>query len=82
MIDKNELCDKIRSIYPEIGECGIDVDVDYDQSKKSWVVDLKKGEHQLQTHLEPTDAKDCLEGKQCMSLGVQITQLVTNIEKK
>jgi hypothetical protein len=23
MIDKDELCQKIRDIYPDIGECGI-----------------------------------------------------------
>ena len=42
MIDKNELCKKIRSIYPDIGECGIAVKVEYDQLNKRWVVDLKK----------------------------------------
>jgi len=82
MIDKNELCEKIRVIYPEIGECGIDVQVDYDQTKESWIVDLKKGEHELKTHLELPDAKACMEGTQCISLGVQISQLVSNIKKK
>ena len=42
MYDKAELCEKIRSIYPDIGECGIDIDVNYDQDQKSWVVYLKK----------------------------------------
>ncbi len=81
MIDKNALCEKIRTLYPEIGECGIDVDVDYDQTKEAWIVDLKKGTHQLKTHLEPPDANACLEGKQCVSLGMQISLLVSNIEK-
>ena len=30
MIDKDGLCHKIRDIYPDIGECGIDVDVAFD----------------------------------------------------
>ena len=81
MIDRNVLCEKIRALYPEIGECGIEVEVDYDQNKGAWIVDLKKGEHQLKTHLEPPDANACLEGRQCVSLGVQISQLVSNIEK-
>ena len=29
MHDKAELCEKIRSLHPEIGECGIDLDVDW-----------------------------------------------------
>ena len=81
MQDKKELCEKIRSIYPDIGECGIDVDVEYDEAKKAWIVDLKKGELELKTHLELQEVDDCMEGKQCVSLGIQISQLRTNIEK-
>ena len=29
MIDKAEICQKIRDIYPDIGKCGIDIDVDF-----------------------------------------------------
>lgn len=81
MHDKTELCEKIKSIYPDIGECGIDVDVEYDETKKAWVVDLKKDEHELKTHLELSEADECIEGKQCVSLGLQIGQLRANIEK-
>ena len=80
MLDKKELCEKIRSIYPDIGECGIDIDVDYDEGKKAWVVDLKKDKHELKTHLEPEEATLCMEGKQCVSLGIQIGQLKENIK--
>jgi hypothetical protein len=81
-MDKNELCEKIRAIYPQVGECGIDVDVDYDESKGAWIVDLKKDHHQLATHLEPADAQACMEGKECVSLGLQIGQLLDNIEER
>ena len=81
MLDKKELCEKIRSIYPDIGECGIDVDGEYDEAKKAWIVDLKKGELELKTHLELQEVDDCMEGKQCVSLGIQISQLRANIEK-
>jgi hypothetical protein len=77
----NRLCEKIRSIYPSIGECNIDLDVEYDWPTKSWLVDLRKGEKRLQTRLETSEAQDCLAGKQCISLGNQISQLVSNIEK-
>lgn len=79
MHDKKELCEKIKSVHPDIGECGINVDVDWDESKKAWVVDLKKGVKELKTHLEPEDADGCMEGKQCVSLGLQIAQLKANI---
>ena len=81
MHEEKELCEKIRSIYPEIGECGIDVTVDFDDVKKAWIVDLRKGAHRLKTHLESQDVDACLEGKQCVYLGSQVTQLVENIKK-
>ena len=80
MIDKNELSEKIRSLYPDIGECGIDLKVDFDQEQNAWVVDLKKDHHELKTFLEEGDADKCLNGTQCMSLGIEIAQLRTNIE--
>lgn len=81
MYDKDELCGKIKEIYPDIGECGIDVKVDYDEQKKAWIVDLKKGVHELKTHLEPEDAETCMQGRQCIGLGLQIAQLKDNILK-
>ncbi len=82
MHDRKELCEKIKSIYPGIGECGIDVEVDYSEAKKAWVIDLKQGEHHLTTHLEPEDADACIEGKECVYLGTQIAQLVGNIKRQ
>ena len=81
MYDKKELCEKIRGIYPDIGQCGIDVDVEYDDTKKAWIVDLKKGSQALKTHLEPEEADQCMDGKQCVSLGLQVAQLKANIER-
>ncbi|MCB2183864.1 MAG: hypothetical protein KQH63_17685 [Desulfobulbaceae bacterium] len=75
-----ELCQKIIELYPEIGQCGINVKVNYNNAKKVWVVDLKKDNHELQHHLEIPDADDCMEGKQCVSLGLEIAQLKKNIQ--
>lgn len=81
MYDGKELCEKIRSIYPEVGECGIEVGVEYDKIKEAWVVDLRKGEQSLSTHLEEEDAYACLEGERCLTLGSKIGQLVNNVNK-
>jgi hypothetical protein len=82
MYDKLELCKKITSIYPDIGQCGIDLNVDYDEGKNTWVVHLKKDTHSLNHFLEVMDADKCMEGKQCVSLGLEIAQLRNNIEGK
>ena len=81
MIDKKQLCAKIQELYPDIGECGIDVDVEYDEDKKSWVVDLKKDKFELKTFLEDGDADKCMLGQQCVGLGIEIAQLRTNVER-
>jgi hypothetical protein len=81
MIDKEALCQKIISLYPDIGECGIDVKVEFDKDQNTWVVDLKKDKHELKTFLEEGDAEKCIEAKQCVSLGIEIAQLRANIER-
>ncbi len=80
MYTKNQICEKIRSIYPDIGECGIGIKTAYDNDNNAWVVDLRKENHQLKTYLEPEDANLCMEGKQCLGLGIQIFQLKDNIK--
>lgn len=80
MYDKQELCHKITELYPDVGECGIDIDVDFDEAKKVWIVDLKKENHELKHHLEMTEAQLCMDGKQCVSLGLEIAQLIKNVQ--
>nr|MBF0223371.1 hypothetical protein [Desulfobulbaceae bacterium] len=82
MHSKEELCKKITSLYPDIGKCGINVDVAFDDGKKVWVVDLKKGAHHLKHYLEASDADSCIDGKKCVPLGLEIAQLKKNIEGK
>lgn len=81
MIDKTELCEKIVEIYPDIGECGIDIDVNYDAAQQRWVVGLEKDHHHVKTFLENGDAELCLMGKQCVSLGIEISQLKDTAER-
>jgi hypothetical protein len=82
MHDKEELCRKITELYPDIGECGINIDASFDKKNNVWVIDLKKDEYELQHHLEIPDADDCMNDKQCVSLGLEIAQLRKNIEGK
>ena len=82
MYDAKELCKRITSIYPDIGVCSIDIEVTYDKEKQSWAVYLKKDGHELKHYLDVPDADSCVEGKQCVSLGLEIAQLKKNIEGK
>ncbi len=79
--DSNELCQKIKSIYPEIGECNMEVKVDFDAEKDAYVVNLEQGKHKLKTYINHDDADQCMDGKQCVNLGVDIGQLKDRINK-
>ena len=81
MYDTEAICEKIIQAFPDIGECGIDVKVEYDDAKQAYSVDLKKNQRRLKTYLEPEDADVCMQGKPCIGLGIQIAQLRGNIER-
>ena len=77
---RDELGTKLRKMYSEIDQYDLDLDLEFSHEKDAWVVTLRKGEHELATHLEKKDADQCLEGVQCVYLGVQIGQFVKNFE--
>ena len=79
-MNAKDLCEKIRSIYPELGGCGGDVRVSYDDTGKSWTVDLTRGNNRWSAALEPEDVTSCLEGERCASVAVQVLQLVNGAE--
>ncbi len=78
--DKKTLEGKLREMYREIDKHNLDLALDYDDHKNAWVVKLSKGPHVLTTHLEKKDADDCLDGIECVYLGVQIGQFIQNFE--
>ena len=81
MITKDQLCDTIRTVYPDLGICGNDITTAYDAKNKAWTVRLKKGNRWLKTFVETEDARLCIEGKQCLGLGVQVHQLRDNLSQ-
>ena len=42
MYSATELCEKITSLSPGIGQCGVDIDVAYNQTEKTWMVGYGK----------------------------------------
>jgi hypothetical protein len=81
-VDPKALESKLRSMYPDIDRYGFDLSLDFNQQKDAWIVKMQHENHELTTHLERTDAEACLEGIQCVYLGVQIGQFVKNFEAK
>ncbi|RJR43851.1 MAG: hypothetical protein C4576_13960 [Desulfobacteraceae bacterium] len=75
MMTREEICTKIETLFPELGECWIELGVEWDETKRAWVVDLMGDGRDLVTYLENEDAEACIMGEQCVALGVQIAQL-------
>jgi hypothetical protein len=72
--------DKILQMYPEVRQHGINVSLDFSKEKNAWIIKFKKDRHELTTHLDKRDADDCIEGKKCVYLGVQIGEFIKNFE--
>jgi len=75
MYQKSDVCDKIHTIFPDVGECGKDIKVEYESGKKAWAVDLKKGDKSFKTYVDPEDIDTCLIGGKCFGLGFMVSQL-------
>ncbi len=80
-MDKKEFYKKIEQIYPDIGQCGINLDVDYDEGKKAWVVHIERKGKKLDHYLDEEDLNACMEGRQCVALGIQIGELKKDVEE-
>ncbi|MCG8633127.1 MAG: hypothetical protein MI863_04820 [Desulfobacterales bacterium] len=79
MYTPEQLCKTIRSVYPDVGACGENIKTCFDPDNMAWVVQLKHGNRKLSTYVDPEDATPCMDGKQCLSLGLQIFQLKDNL---
>ena len=79
---KVELERKLIEMYPDVVKHKIAMCVDFDKAKNAWIVEFKKDGSELKTHLEKRDADECMEGKKCVYLGVQIAQFVKNFEER
>jgi hypothetical protein len=73
---KTELCDKIHEIYPEIGECDKDLKVIWSSEKNVWEVSFTRNGNRIRHYLEDEDASPCMEGNQCIGLGIEFGQFL------
>ena len=76
MLNKTELCNKIHEIYPEMGDCDKDLNVLWDRERNVWEVNFTRDGHRIKHYLEDADAAPCMEGKQCIGLGIEFGQFL------
>ena len=75
-----DLKKKLLEMYPEIKKHDISMGLDFSEAKNAYIIKFKKGVHELTTHLEKKDADDCMNGIECVYLGVQVAQFMKNFE--
>jgi hypothetical protein len=75
-VDKNALAAKVREMYPEVDKYGIDLSVEFDKDQDSWLIKFHKGGNDLYTHISEKEAADCLDGVECVHLGVELGRFV------
>jgi len=75
MFNKNEVCQKITELNPDLGACDIDIDTFYSAAKKSWIIVSQKGDHDIVHYLDKLDIKKCLDDVQCFSLAIDVAEL-------
>lgn len=74
MSDRNDVCQKIISLYPDLGDCGDDVSVVWDEENEAWAVDFAVDGQRIRHYLGDDDAAACILGEQCIGLGLEFAQ--------
>jgi hypothetical protein len=76
----NSVIAKIREFHPELERNNIDLSVSWDEAGKRYALKLSKSGESVGSYLDQKDADECLAGKKCLNLAVQVTQLIAELE--
>ena len=80
MDDKQAFLNRMGDLYPELREFDISLDMEWDEMRNIWVVELKRGDRVIKTLLEPEEADECIQGKPSAALDTHIPLLMSNKE--
>ena len=75
MLTSKQVCDRLTSIYPDFGECGKTLDVNWNVENQAWEVDFEYNGSKLRHYLENKDAAACILTNRCMEMGIEFGQL-------
>lgn len=75
-VDAETIETKIRSMFPEIVEYGVTLEVLEDPGMDSWEVRLGKGAHSMSACLDSKDVRTCLGGGECAVFSSELRQFV------
>jgi hypothetical protein len=75
----DNLKDKIRQFHPEVDQKGMKLQVTWDEAAKRFALALSQAGQEVGAYLDKQDADDCMAGKKCLNLAVQVTQLIAEL---
>lgn len=74
MMNQADVCERIVSLYPDMGDCGDDISITWDRENEAWAVDFSIDGQQIRHYLEDDDAAACVLGRQCIGMGIEFGQ--------
>ena len=77
----DNLKEKIREFHPEIQRTGVNLSISRDEAGKRFALKLSKAGEEVGAYLDEKDADECMAGKKCVNLAVQVTQLLAELEE-
>ena len=72
--------DKLLELYPELEEHKIGLNLSFDEERNAWVVRFRRDGHSRYAFLDKQDADNCMDGQQCIYLGVLVEQYIRDLE--
>ena len=69
---------RIRDMYPEIAEHGMDVAAALEPATGDWLVRIGRAGDEIATHIGVKDAEDCLGEGSCLMLAAQLGTFVND----
>jgi hypothetical protein len=75
------LKDAIFEIHPEIVQHALNLSVTFDAAQNAYVLTFERSGKELKTYMDKSDADECLEGKKCIHLGVQLAEFIADFEE-
>ena len=76
------LKEKILEMYPEISRQKVTLGVIWNEEKDTYVLKFRRGNEELVTYLDKTDADDCMNNIRCVHLGIKVDQFIRNFEAR
>ncbi len=72
--------DKLLEMYPELSEHKIGLSLSFDEERNAWVVRFRRNGHTRYAFLDKKDADNCMDGQECIYLGVLVEQYIRDLE--